>query len=46
MSEKNLSVSAEAAAKEKRRKIWTTVGLIATAIALAVITVFVLYLNR
>ena len=46
MNEKNLSISAETAAKEKRKKIWTTIGLVAIAFALAVVTVFVLYLNR
>lgn len=46
MNERNLQISAETAAKEKRKKIWTKVGLIATAVLLAVVTVFVLYLDR
>ena len=46
MDEKNFQISVEAAAKEKRKKIWTHIGFVAIAIALAVVTVFVLYLNR
>lgn len=32
--------------KEKAKKIWKNVGLIGVALALAVVTVFVLSLNR
>ncbi len=45
MNEKNFQVSAETAAKEKRKKIWTQIGFVALAIGLAIITVFVLFLN-
>ena len=46
MDEKNFQISAETAAKEKRKKIFTHIGFVAIALALAVVTVIVLYLNR
>ncbi len=45
MNDKNFQVSAETAAKEKRKKVWTQIGFVALAIGLAVLTVFILFLN-
>ncbi len=38
-------MNAESVAKEKRKKVWTKIGFIALATGLAVLTVFVLFLN-
>ena len=46
MNDKNFQVSAEKEAKEKRKNFWIHVGIMAIALGLAIITVFVLYLNR
>lgn len=46
MNDKNFQISAEKEAKERRKKIWIQIGLMAVALGLAIITVFVLYLNR
>lgn len=45
MNDRNIQVSAETAVKEKRKKILTQIGFIALAVGLAVLTVFVLFLN-